>query len=213
MDLIINDISKTFNRISILKNLFLTVESGKTIGITGENGSGKTTLLKIIAGLMWPESGFGFLGKTPIFTTESEVRKHMIYWGHHTDLYLNMTAYENMNLFLNLRGNSRKNNVINSAINSVGLEDSFEKILGEYSEGMVQRYHIARLKLSSWKIAIIDEPTNALDKLGLEILDESISEFKNKDKTLLISSHNNAFLKSNCDQIYQLENGKLEQLS
>ena len=137
----------------------------------------------------------------------------MIYWGHHTDLYRNMNALENMNLFLNLRRNSKINNVINLALNSVGLDDLFEKNLGEYSEGMVQRYHIARLKLSSWKIAIIDEPTNALDKLGLKILDESISEFKNRAKSLLISSHNNAFLKLHCDQIYQLENGKLEEFS
>lgn len=210
MDLTIKDISKSFNRKPILQKLSLKIEAGKTIGVIGENGSGKTTLLKIIAGLMWPEGGEGYLGETPIFTTDSKIRKKLIYWGHHTDLYPNMTAFENMNLFLNLRGDFQKNKKIISTLNSVGLDDS-NKLLGEYSEGMVQRYHIARLKLSSWKIGILDEPTNALDSIGLEILNQSTIEFQKKNKSLLISSHNFEYIKTHCNLIYKLEKGQLEE--
>lgn len=209
MDLILNDISKSFNRIPVIQNLNLKVESGKTVGIVGENGSGKSTLLKMVAGLIWPEGGFGFFGETPIFRQETGVRKHLIYWGHQPDLYPTMTAYENLNLFLNLRGNSRKNSVINSVINSVKLSEAVNKNIAEYSEGMLQRYHIARLRLSSWKLGIFDEPTNALDENGLQVLNEAISEFKEKNRSLLISSHDSEFLQVHCDKIYKLENGKL----
>jgi len=211
MNIKINDISKSFNRIPVLQNLSLDIPEGNTVGIIGENGSGKTTLLKIISGLMWPEGGFGLYDELPIFNKDSKFKKHMIYWGHHTDLYTNMTAYENMTLFLNLRGDSRKNSVISSAINNAGLNDVFDKVLGEYSEGMMQRYHIARLRLSSWKLGVLDEPTNALDEDGIEILNQSIIDFQKKNKSLLIASHNLDFVKVHSNQIYKLESGKLEE--
>ena len=209
MELILNDISKSFNREPIIQNLYLKVESGTTVGIVGENGSGKSTLLKIIAGIIWPENGFGFLNEKPIFNREPGVRSQLIYWGHNPDLYQNMTAYENLNLFLNLRGESRKIKIINEAINSVKLGEAFNKTIAEYSEGMIQRYHIARFKLSIWKFGVFDEPTNGLDEDGIEVLNEAFKEFKEKRKTLLISSHDQNFLKTHCDKIYKMEDGKL----
>jgi ABC-type multidrug transport system ATPase subunit len=210
MEFSIQHICKSFNRKPILKNLNLIIKSNESVGIIGSNGSGKTTLLKIISGLMRPDSGHGLLNNLSIFGTDYNYRKDVCYWGHQIDCYPNMTAFENISLFLQLRNDLKTKNQINSVLECVGLKNSKNQLVGEFSAGMIQRFHIARLKLSSWTLGIIDEPTNALDEPGLSLLSKSINEFKIDKKSLILSSHNIDFIKKHCKIIYQLKNGSLE---
>ena len=121
-----------------------------------------------------------------------------------------MTAIENINLFLQLRNDNVAIDKIYSILEKVGLSKSSKQLLGEYSVGMLQRFHIARLILSSWEIAIIDEPTNALDESGLILLDTTIIDLKKIGKSIIISSHNHKFINKHCNVIYELKNGELE---
>jgi len=210
MEFSIQQICKSFNRNPVLKNLNLTIQSNESIGIIGENGSGKTTLLKIISGLMRPDSGHGSLNNLSIFGSDYNYRKDICYWGHQSDSYPNMTVFENISLFLQLRNDMKTEEQIYSILELVGLNYSKNQLLGEFSAGMIQRFHIARLILSSWSLAIIDEPTNALDESGLNLLNESINSFKKNQKSLIISSHNIHFIQQHCQSIYQLKNGNLE---
>ena len=206
----IQNIFKSFNRKLVIKNLNLELESNESIGITGENGSGKTTLLKIISGLMRPDSGYGVLNKKPIFKLDSNYRKYICYWGHHSDSYPNMTALENISLFLHLRGDSIEKKKIYSILNDVGLNIAQNQFISEFSVGMLQRFHIARLILASWELAIMDEPTNGLDESGLILLDNSIKKFQKMGKSLIISSHKNKFIMEHCDRIYKLKNASID---
>ncbi|MBC8197916.1 MAG: ABC transporter ATP-binding protein [Candidatus Marinimicrobia bacterium] len=210
MEFSIQQICKSFNRNPVLKNLNLTIQSNESIGIIGENGSGKTTLLKIISGLMRPDSGRGLLNNLSIFGSDYNYRKDICYWGHQSDSYPYMTVFENISLFLQLRNDIKSEEQIYSILELVGLTQSKNQLLGEFSAGMIQRFHIARLKLSSWSLAIIDEPTNALDESGLGLLNESINSFKKNEKSLIISSHNIHFIQQHCQSIYKLKNGTLE---
>ena len=210
MVLSVQHICKSFNRKPILKNLNLEINTNEAIGITGKNGSGKTTLLKIISGLMRPNSGNGLLNKHSIFGSDKNYKKNICYWGHQADSYPYMTAIENINLFLQLRNDNVETEKIYSILDEVGLNMSKKQLLGEYSAGMLQRFHIARLILASWKIAIIDEPTNALDESGLNLLDTTIIDFKKIGKSIIISSHNKEFINKHCNPIYDLKNGVLE---
>ena len=210
MVLSVQNICKSFNRKPVLKNLSLEINTNESIGITGENGSGKTTLLKIISGLMRPDSGNGLLNNHSIFGSDPNYRKNICYWGHQSDSYPYMTAIENINLFLQLRNDNVATDKIYSILEKVGLSMSSKQLLGEFSAGMLQRFHIARLIISSWEIAIIDEPTNALDESGLNLLDTTIIDLKKIGKSTIISSHNNKFINKHCNPIYDLKNGVLE---
>ena len=210
MVLSVQHICKSFNRKPILINLNLEINTNESIGITGQNGSGKTTLLKIISGLMRPDSGNGFLNNHSIFGSDANYRKNICYWGHRADSYPYLTAIENINMFLQLRNDRVETDKIFAILDEVGLNMSKKQLLGEYSAGMLQRFHIARLILASWEIAIIDEPTNALDESGINLLDTTIIDFKKIGKSIIISSHNKKFINKHCNPIYDLKNGDLE---
>lgn len=209
MHLSLKKISKSFNLKPVLNNLNLEVESKSTVGIIGENGSGKTTLLKIISGFMKPESGIGRLSEDELFSSNYSYLNHIFYWGHTPDTYSSLSALENLRLFLQLRNDYRSDELIKKSLMDVGLEMSVHQSMAEFSAGMLQRYHIARMELSNWDILILDEPTNALDKNGLSLLENSLANFRGK-KTFIISSHNIDFIHSHCDNIYKLSNGDLK---
>ena len=190
MEFSIQQICKSFNRNPVLKNLNLTIQSNESIGIIGENGSGKTTLLKIISGLMRPDSGRGLLNNLSIFGSDYNYRKDICYWGHQSDSYPYMTVFENISLFLQLRNDIKSEEQIYSILELVGLTQSKNQLLGEFSAGMIQRFHI--------------------DESGLGLLNESINSFKKNEKSLIISSHNIHFIQQHCQSIYKLKNGTLE---
>ena len=210
MNLSIKNLTKSFNLKPVINNLNLEVQPKSTIGITGENGSGKTTLLKIISGIMKPDHGSGSISEYVLFSSNYDYLKKIFYWGHSQDCYSYLTPLENLKLFLQLRSEFIDDELIKYALKNVGLEVSIHQSLIEFSAGMIQRYHIARMKLSNWEILILDEPTNALDKKGLAILEDCLVKYKD-EKTIIISSHNNNFLTKYCDTVYNLSFGKLEQ--
>ena len=210
MHLSLKNLSKSFNRKSVLKNLNLEVEPKRTIGIVGENGSGKTTLLKIISGFINPDNGRGSLDKFNLFTSDYSYLKYILFWGHYQDCYSNFTAYENLKLFLQLRDEFQNEEMIINVLKEVGLESASNNPMIEFSAGMIQRYHIARMKLSNWEILILDEPTNALDKRGLALLEDTLVKYK-KSKSIILSSHNHDFLFKYSDIVYSLLNGELKE--
>ena len=211
MHIILTNVTKSFNRKPVLKNLNLEIEPQLTVGITGENGSGKTTLLKIISGFMKPDKGKGHLAQFELFTSDYTYLKKILYWGHYQDSYSNLTPLENLKLFLHLRGDFKNEDLIKNALIDVGLKSAISQLMIEFSVGMIQRYHIARMKLSNWEILILDEPTNALDQKGLTLLENTLIKYKSK-KTIIISSHNNDFLSTYSDIIYNLSFGQLKEL-
>ena len=208
MYLTIENLSKSFNRNLVLNKLNLEVNKNNIIGIIGDNGSGKTTLLKIISGLMKPDSGKGFIFNSPLFNSNYKFLKHVLYWGHDQDSYSFLSPIENLKLFLKIRCQYKGDQCIKESLIEVGLGSVFDKSMIDFSAGMVQRYHLARMKLSDWDFLLLDEPTNALDERGLMLLEYMLKKYKTS-KTTLIASHNLKFIKSHCDVTYKLIDGKL----
>ena len=100
--------------------------------------------------------------------------------------------------------------MITNVLKEVGLENASNNPMIEFSAGMIQRYHIARMKLSNWKILILDEPTNALDTKGLALLGDTLLKYK-KNKSIILSSHNHEFLFKYSDIVYNLINCELKE--
>lgn len=204
-------LTRAFNGIPVLLNLDLQVKSGKIIGIMGENGSGKSTLLKTIAGLQKPECGRGFLGDLELFTSNPAVRKKIVYWGHSPDFYGQFTALENLNLWLNLRHKKMTESLIFESLEKFGLPVTGDKQVCSFSAGMIQRLHLAKAELSEWSLGLYDEPLNALDETGTELLKESMKKFRDMGRSVIITSHYVDFIHSICDKVYRIENSTLNE--
>jgi len=205
----INSLTKTFNRKEILSNISLQIKYGKIIGLEGENGSGKTTLFKIISGIMKPNSGFGQLVNYPIFKSNYEYRKHLVFWSHDPQLYSSLTGYENIKLFLNLRSESEKIKLITLYAEKYGIDSHINKEIRDYSFGQIQRLKLVLLSVSDWNLALLDEPDSGMDENGKLLLKNFILDMKNKNKTFLISSHNKDWLNNFINEKYYLKNTQL----
>ncbi|MDA7025122.1 ATP-binding cassette domain-containing protein [Bacillus sp. CLL-7-23] len=184
-----NQLTKQYKHNKALDNVNIHVKKGEIYGLIGMNGAGKTTLIRLLAGLIKPESG-----KIEIFGEEVERKKEILrrrigWLIESPSLYLNRTAYENLEIERLHKGISEKSSIDN-ALKMVNLVDVKNKKTKEFSLGMKQRLGIAMALLGDPQILILDEPTNGLDPVGIADIRKMLQNLnKNYGITILISSH------------------------
>ena len=203
----INNYTKKIKKRTVLDNINLTFDKGKIYGLVGKNGCGKTMLLRGICGFITASQGEIIInnikvgnGKfAPSFGTVIE----------NTELYNNLTAFENLSLLSSFSKNRVDNEVINYWIKRFGLEPTSKKKYGEFSLGMRQRLSLAQAFMEQPELIVLDEPTNALDEKGIKEFHEIALEAKNDGATIIISSHSKEDIDILCDKIFCMENGKI----
>jgi len=152
---------------------------GVFLVVTGPNGSGKTTLLRLCAGLLIPTSG------------ELEVRAErgqLGYLAHEPLVYRELTAIENLDLYGRLYRVPERRERVGMLLERFGLWEARGERTGSYSRGMLQRLALCRALLHDPELLILDEPANALDAAGEELLERELEELR-RERTLLVASH------------------------
>src|SRR5256885_14931701 len=152
---------------------------GGFLAVTGPNGSGKTTLLRLCAGLLIPTAG------------ELEVdaeRGQVGYLAHEPLVYRELTAIENLDLYGRLYRVPERRERIGMLLERFGLWEARAERTGAYSRGMLQRLALCRALLHDPELLILDEPGNALDEAGEELLEPELDELR-RERTLLVASH------------------------
>lgn len=203
----INNYTKKIKKRTVLDNINLTFDKGKLYGLVGKNGCGKTMLLRGICGFITASQGEIIInnikvgnGKfAPSFGTVIE----------NTELYNNLTAFENLSLLSSFSKNRVDKEVINYWIKRFGLEPTSKKKYGEFSLGMRQRLSLAQAFMEQPELIVLDEPTNALDEKGIKEFHEIALEAKNDGATIIIASHSKEDIDILCDKIFCMENGKI----
>ena len=203
----INNYTKKIKKRTVLDNINLTFDKGKIYGLVGKNGCGKTMLLRGICGFITASQGEIIInnikvgnGKfAPSFGTVIE----------NTELYNNLTAFENLSLLSSFSTNRVDKEVINYWIKRFGLEPTSKKKYGEFSLGMRQRLSLAQAFMEQPELIVLDEPTNALDEKGIKEFHEIALEAKNDGATIIIASHSKEDIDILCDKIFCMENGKI----
>jgi ABC-type multidrug transport system ATPase subunit len=157
-------LAKRFDGRRVFARLDLDVAEGGFLLVTGPNGSGKTTS----AGeLRLPErSTIGYLGHSPM-------------------LYRELTALENLTLFGRLYRLSERGERVGMLLERFGLWDVRHERVGAYSRGMQQRLALCRVLLHEPALLVLDEPYNALDAAGCELLDGVFAE----PRTWVVATH------------------------
>lgn len=203
----INNYTKKIKKRTVLDNINLTFDKGKIYGLVGKNGCGKTMLLRGICGFITASQGEIIInnikvgnGKfAPSFGTVIE----------NTELYNNLTAFENLSLLSSFSKNRVDKEVINYWIKRFGLDPTSKKKYGEFSLGMRQRLSLAQAFMEQPELIVLDEPTNALDEKGIKEFHEIALEAKNNGATIIIASHSKEDIDILCDKIFCMENGKI----
>jgi len=198
---------KQFRETTALNDISLAFGRNQIHGLIGRNGSGKTVLLKCICGLLKLTSGVIQIdGK--VIGKDIQIPDNVGIIIESPGFYPNFSGYENLKYLASIRGRIGKEE-IREAIARVGLEPDMKKWVGKYSLGMRQRLGIAQAIMENPSILILDEPTNGLDKKGVEEFRELMKSFKEEGKTILLASHNSEDIGLLCDTVHELDGGNL----
>lgn len=207
-EIIIENLSKTIKNNKILDNVNLTFESGHVYGLVGRNGSGKTMLLRAICGLIFPDSGKVIINGKQLHKDISFPESCGIIIEN-TDLLPNFSAFDNLKMLSEIK-NTANDNMIKSAIKSVGLDPDSKKKVKTFSLGMKQRLSIAQALFEDPDILLLDEPTNALDEDGVNDVRRILLEQKKKNKLIIIASHNKEDISLLSDTVISVSNGRFQ---
>ena len=189
-----DDVSLSFARRELFKNISLELCGGKIIGITGANGAGKSTFLKLAGKIIRPDSGSVTLPADKKIAALSPEMK----------IYDGLTATENLKFFARLRGRTLTAAQIAELGRRVGLDmETFGDTRAEnFSTGMNQRLKFAILLSVDADIRLLDEPTANLDDDGREKFFAEIQADKS-DKITLLATNDKTEVEL-CDEIIQL---------
>lgn len=201
-------ISKSFRETEVLKDITLHCTPGRIYGFVGHNGSGKTVLFKCICGFLSCDSGQikidgKVMGKEIDMLTDAGIIIE------EPGFLRKKSAYHNLQFLYTIRNKQDKQHLY-AVLEQVGLDPRLRRPVGKYSLGMRQRLAIAQAIMEDPAILILDEPMNGLDKKGVAEMRELFLHMKSRQKTILLASHNRDDIDFLCDEVYELENGRIQ---
>lgn len=200
-------LSKKLKGRMVLDGISLEMNSGKVYGFRGTNGSGKTMLMRAIAGLIIPTSGRVIIDDK-IICKDIDFAQNMGLMIENPAFVNNYTGYENLKLIADIKklvGDAE----IRNCLERVGLDPDDKRTFKKYSLGMKQKLGIACAILENPKLLILDEPFNALDEAGCQVVRDIITDYKKKGGLVIVSCHDRAQLDNLADVIFELYEGKL----
>jgi heme exporter protein A len=163
------------------------VAEGECLGVLGPNGAGKSTLLRMLATLLRPDAGALSVGGHALPERARRARGLIGYLGHDPLLYLDLTAWQNLELFADLYGVPRPRERIAGMLGEVGLLPRAHDPVRTLSRGMAQRLGLARLLLHRPSVLLLDEPYASLDAPGAALLDRVLAGARGAQAVVLVT--------------------------
>lgn len=205
----IENVTKIINRKIIIDDLSLTVKQGEVFGFLGPNGAGKTTTIRMIVGLMKITSGDIIICGNSVKTNFKDAAMQIGAIVENPEMYKHLSGYQNLLQYARMHKQVTKEK-INEVIELVGLTARINDKVKTYSLGMRQRLGIAQCLLHDPKLLILDEPTNGLDPAGIREIREHLRYLtKEKNMSVIVSSHLLAEMEMMCDRIAIIQHGKI----
>lgn len=199
--------------ITAVNDISFTVNKGEILGLLGPNGAGKTSTIKLICGLLIPDSGTILInGKDNQEKRLETLRDISAVLEGNRNLYWRLTVRENLEYFAGNRGLSKNevSETIEELLDQFHLKDKENELVNRLSRGMQQKLAIAVAMLADSKVILLDEPTLGLDvETGYEVREILKNIVKNKEKTIIISSHDMSVVQDLCERVIIINNGEI----
>ena len=202
-------ISKSFGSQKVLNDVSLEIPAGQIVGLLGPNGAGKSTLMKILIGLWSADSG----------TVSAPSR--IGYLPENNPLYEEMYVTEYLQFMAKMTNDKCQMTNVDALIDKVGLTPEKHKHIRELSKGYRQRVGLAQALLGDPELLILDEPTTGLDPnqlVEIRSLIKSLSggaglstfDFRQKSRSVILSTHIMQEVREMCDRVVILDHGEIK---
>lgn len=201
-------------RTTVVSDVSFTTDAGEFLGLLGPNGAGKTTLLKMLSTLVIPDEGSVTIAGKDVVRDSAAVRAMVSpCLAMERSLYYRLTARQNLEVFADLQGVARRerDGRIDEVLRAVSLGDTGEKMVGQFSSGMLQRLLIARALLTSPRLLLLDEPTRSLDPISAREFRTFLRDelARQRGCAVIIATHNAEEAFELCDRVGVLNHGRL----
>lgn len=207
MKIQIEQLKKTIKGVTVLDDINYTFNGGRIYGLSGKNGCGKTMLMRLIAGLIYPTGGTirindRVLGKDMSFPDSIGILIE-------NPVFLNdYTGYENLKMLADLQRNVSEQE-IRDTLEQVGLNWEDKRRFYKYSLGMRQRLGIAAAIMGGPDIILLDEPINAIDADGVEVIRQAIRNLADENRIIIIACHDKEEMDYLADEKIYMSEGKI----
>jgi ABC-2 type transport system ATP-binding protein len=205
------NLTKKFEDKTAVDGLSLQVAKGELFGLLGPNGAGKTTTINILCGLVKPTSGSAQVCGLDVVKETGKVKELIGVCTQETAVYPYLTGKENLELFGNLQGMTKKaiRERSKTLLSKMGLEEDAKRVTSKYSGGMKRRLSLALALIHDPQVAFLDEPTVAMDPQSRRAVWDFIRTQKEQGKTVILTTHYMEEAEELCDRVGIIDNGKL----
>lgn len=186
-----------------------TVLPGEIFGLLGPNGAGKTSTLSAVEGLLRPHSGSVFVAGFDIQEKPLQSKASMGVQLQATSFQPELTVSEILQLYAGIYGIAMDKEKLSHILRNIKLEDSSGKKFRQLSGGQQQRISLAIATLHDPKLVLLDEPTSGLDPQSRRQLWERMETMREKDHSVLLTTHSMEEAEAVCDRIAIIDHGRL----
>lgn len=192
--------------------LTISVEEGEIFGLLGPNGAGKSTTIKMITTLLPPTTGHATIGGFDLSSDPSKIRRLIGYVPQILSADGTLTGRENLLVFARLYDipKSERKNRIDESLDFMELTDASDKLVKDYSGGMIRRLEIAQSMLHRPRVLFLDEPTIGLDPVGRRAVWDHIQKLRTDfGTTIFVTTHYMEEADKLCSRVAIMHRGKL----
>ena len=211
----VENLSKNFGDLKVLKNISTTINKGEIISIIGPSGSGKSTFLRCINKLEEPTEGHIYIDGMDLMDKNTDINKIRERVGmvfQHFNLFPNMTVLENLTLspvMVKKESKEEAEKYASYLLEKVGLSDKANSYPTQLSGGQKQRIAIARALAMKPEVILFDEPTSALDPEMIKEVLDVMRDLAKEGMTMLIVTHEMGFARNVGNRILFMDNGEI----
>ena len=211
----VENLSKNFGNLKVLKNISTTINKGEIISIIGPSGSGKSTFLRCINKLEEPTEGHIYIDGMDLMDKKTDINKIRERVGmvfQHFNLFPHMTVLENLTLspiMVKKESKEEAEKYASYLLEKVGLSDKANSYPTQLSGGQKQRIAIARALAMKPEVILFDEPTSALDPEMIKEVLDVMRDLAKEGMTMLIVTHEMGFARNVGNRILFMDNGEI----
>ena len=201
-ELIVNDVSFAYKDDNVIENFSYTFNNNKIYSIVGHNGAGKTTLIRLFLGILKQKKGEIIINGSPKISYVPDLG----------GLFGLLTVKENIEIFSKLNGTSKidSNEYISKSIKQWGLYEKRNSKVNSLSMGQKQRLSLIVAGVNDPDIILLDEPSNSIDIVSQDMLNEFLTEYRDKGKMIILATHDINLIEKVCDEVIILDNGVIK---